>query len=169
LFFGLTGAALLVSSDVSNQGAGRLALHGFLLLQLGNASWAAGSIWHRRQAPLAHPIVSGAIHQLAAGLAVAPLALAIHGHPIALSVRGVSALVYLVVFGSIVGYSSYIYALSHLSVAMVSIYPYVNPVVAVILGWFFYREVFGIREALAMLVIFAGVAIVKRYSPAHDH
>jgi drug/metabolite transporter (DMT)-like permease len=168
LFFGLAGAALLVSSDISNQSAGRLALHGFLLLQLGNACWAAGSIWHRRQAPLAHPIVSGAVQQLAAGLAVAPLALAAHGHPIVPSVRGISALVYLIIFGSIVGYSSYIYALSHLSVAVVSIYPYVNPVVAVVLGWFFYREAFGIREALAMLVIFTGVAIVKRYSPAHD-
>jgi drug/metabolite transporter (DMT)-like permease len=44
----------------------------------------------------------------------------------------------------------------------------VNPVVAVILGWLFYREAFGLREAVAMAIIFAGVAIVKRYSPAHD-
>jgi drug/metabolite transporter (DMT)-like permease len=47
-------------------------------------------------------------------------------------------------------------------VAVVSLYNYVNPVVAVILGWFFYREPFGVREAVAMGVIFAGVALVKR-------
>jgi drug/metabolite transporter (DMT)-like permease len=49
-------------------------------------------------------------------------------------------------------------------VAIVSVYPYVNAVVAVALGWMFYREPFGRREALAMAIIFAGVAIVKRYS-----
>ena len=68
------------------------------------------------------------------------------------------------IFGSIVGYSSYIYALSNLPVAIVSIYNYINPVVAVFLGWLFYREPFGLREAVAMAVIFVGVATVKRYS-----
>jgi len=47
-------------------------------------------------------------------------------------------------------------------VAVLSIYNYVNPVVAVILGWIFYREPFGLREAAAMAIIFTGVAIVKR-------
>jgi drug/metabolite transporter (DMT)-like permease len=69
-----------------------------------------------------------------------------------------------VVFGSIVGYSAYAYALDRLPVAIVSIYPYANAMVAVALGWLFYREPFGVREALAMTIIFAGVAIVKRYS-----
>lgn len=76
-----------------------------------------------------------------------------------------AAILYLMVFGSIVGYSAYIYALSHLSVAVVSIYPYINPVVAVILGWLFYREPFGVREAVAMAIIFAGVTLVKTFSP----
>jgi drug/metabolite transporter (DMT)-like permease len=78
--------------------------------------------------------------------------------------HGVAALLYLVVFGSIVGYSAYIFALDRLPVAIVSIYPYVNSVVAVTLGWLFYREAFGMREAAAMVIIFAGVALVKRYS-----
>jgi drug/metabolite transporter (DMT)-like permease len=73
---------------------------------------------------------------------------------------------YLVVFGSLVGYSAFVYAMDTLPVAVVSVYPYVNAVVAVTLGWLFYREPFGWREAGAMLVIFAGVALVKRYSHA---
>jgi len=76
----------------------------------------------------------------------------------------VAGLVYLIIFGSIVGYSSYIYALSHLRVAVVSVYPYFNTVVAVFLGWWFYREPFGLRETAAMIVIFTGVALVKRAS-----
>jgi drug/metabolite transporter (DMT)-like permease len=74
------------------------------------------------------------------------------------------AILYLVVFGSLVGYSAYVYAMDKLPVAIVSIYPYVNAVVAVTLGWIFYRERFGWREAAAMVVIFAGVALVKRFA-----
>ena len=66
-----------------------------------------------------------------------------------------------VVFGGIVGYSAFIYTMHHLPVALVSIYTYVNPMVAVALGWWVYREPFGWRETVAMIVIFAGVAIVK--------
>jgi drug/metabolite transporter (DMT)-like permease len=69
-----------------------------------------------------------------------------------------------VCFGSIVGYSAYAYALDRLPVAILSVYPYVNAIVAVGLGWLFYREPFGVREAVAMVVIFAGVAVVKRYA-----
>ena len=65
-------------------------------------------------------------------------------------------------FGSIVGYSAYAYALDTLPVAVVSIYPYINSIVAVGVGWLFYREPFGIVEAVAMVIIFIGVAIVKR-------
>lgn len=165
MLVGLAGAAVLVSPGISHHDGGGMVVRGFLLLQLGNACWALGSIYHRRQPTRAHPIVSGAVQQLAAGLAVVPLAFVFPGHGIVPTFRGMAALVYLIIFGSIVGYSAYIYALSHLPVAIVSIYPYVNPVVAVILGWLFYREAFGLRETAAMLIIFAGVAIVKRYTP----
>ena len=75
-----------------------------------------------------------------------------------------AALLYLVAFGSIVGYSSYIYVMDRLPVAVISVYSYVNAIVAVALGWLFYREPFGAKEAVAMTVIFAAVATVKRYS-----
>lgn len=163
MLVGCAGAALLVSSGLSREGMGGAILHGFILLQLGSAAWSFGSLYQRRQPARAHPIVTGAIQQLAAGLVFVLPALLIPERPIVPTFRGVAALCYLVVFGSIVGYSSYIYALSHLRVAVVSIYSYVNPVVAVILGWLFYREPFGAREAAAMVIIFLGVAVVKRY------
>jgi drug/metabolite transporter (DMT)-like permease len=160
---GLAGAALLFTPE-TGAGIDRAVLHGFLILQLGMAAWSFGSIHQRRNAGKAHPVMAGAAQQLAAGLALAPLALAVPEHPIHWSTRGVAALLYLVFFGSIVGYSSYVYAMDRLPVAIVSVYPYVNAVVAVALGWLFYREAFGRREFLAMLIIFAGVALVKRYS-----
>ena len=164
MLVGLAGASLLFTPDWHTHTFNANLLSGFLILQLGMAGWSFGSIYQRRQPGGAHPIVIGAVQQLAAGLAFLPLTLLFHEHAVEWSFRGVAALLYLIVFGSIVGYSAYIFALDRLPVAIVSIYPYVNSVVAVTLGWLFYREAFGLREAAAMAIIFAGVALVKRYS-----
>ncbi|HLY17484.1 MAG TPA: EamA family transporter [Bryobacteraceae bacterium] len=164
MLVGLAGAALLFAPDLHTHTFNAGLLNGFLVLQVGMAGWAFGSIYQRRRVSGVHPIVTGAVQQLAAGLSFLPLALVFHEHPVEWSLRGAAAVMYLVTFGSIVGYSAYIFALDRLPVAVVSIYPYVNSVVAVTLGWLFYREPFGPREAAAMAVIFTGVALVKRYS-----
>ncbi len=166
MLVGCAGAALLVAPGASASALGMAAVYGFVVLQAGNAAWSYASIYQRRKQPAkTHAVVTGAVQQLAAGLLFALLALVVPERPIHWSARGVGAILYLVAFGSIVGYSAYMYALMHLPVAIVSIYPYVNPIVAVFLGWLFYREPFGVREAMAMAVIFAGVTIVKWYTP----
>jgi drug/metabolite transporter (DMT)-like permease len=162
---GLLGAGLLFMPDAGAHSIDRNLLSGFLMLQIGMAGWAFGSIYQKRKAGLAHPIIAGGVQQLAAGVILLPFMLAIPQPPVHWSSRGVLALLYLVVFGSIVGYSAYAYAMDRLPVAIVSLYTYINAVVAVGLGWLFYRERFGVNEAFAMLIIFAGVAFVKRYSP----
>ena len=164
---GLAGAALLVGPGALEGGATSNIVKGFLVLQLGCFCWSFGSLLQRKREAIAHPIVNGGVQQLAAGLAFLGPAVLIGGD-ITWHVRGLGALFYLVAFGSIVGYSSYVYALQHLPVAVLSIYNYVNPVVAVTLGWIFYREQFGGREALAMGIIFTGVAIVKRAEARRD-
>ena len=161
MIVGFGGVALLLSGEVGAGVFGHAAWSGFLLIQAGMVAWSGGSLYQRRQRADAHPIVVGAVQQLFSGLAVLPLAVICGNHHVAWSARGVAALFYLVTFGSIVGYSAYAYALDRLPVAVVSVYPYVNSVVAVALGWLFYREPFGAREAAAMLVIFAGVGLVK--------
>ncbi|HYO82869.1 MAG TPA: EamA family transporter [Bryobacteraceae bacterium] len=137
---------------------------GFILLQAGALCWCLGSLLQRRLKTEAHPVVSGAVQQLAAGLTYLPFALLIPEHPVHLSTRGVLAAAWLVIFGSVVGYSAFIYAMEHLPVPIVSTYTYVNPVVALALGWLFYREPFGSREFLAMTGVFVGVAAVKYFS-----
>ena len=164
MLVGLGGAALLFAPDVHTHTFHAGLLSGFLILQLGMAGWAFGSIFQKRQVTGTHPIVIGAVQQLAPGLSFLPLVLLFPGHPVHWSLRGGLAILYLVMFGSIVGYSAYIYALDRLPVAVASIYPYVNAMVAVTLGWLFYREPFGLREAAAMAIIFTGVALVKWYS-----
>jgi drug/metabolite transporter (DMT)-like permease len=165
IVIGALGAVLLIAPQAMQTQSGRQLLAAALLLQVSNFSWSLGSVRQLRLKTQAHPIVNGAVQQLAAGLALIPFAIFHGGQPVHWQPRAVAAALYLVVFGSIVGYSSYVYALSHLPVALVSLYTYVNPVVAVFLGWVFYREHFGWTELAGMLVIFAGVAIVKRFTP----
>jgi drug/metabolite transporter (DMT)-like permease len=164
MIVGLAGAALLFTPDATGLAIDRKLVTGFLVLQFGMAGWSFGSIIQRRKAGKAHPVIAGGVQQLAAGLAMIPVALVSRDWTVHWNFRGVAAICYLITFGSLVGYSSYVYAMDRLPVSMVSLYPYVNVVVAVTLGWLFYREPFGRRELLAMLIIFAGVAIVKRYS-----
>lgn len=161
MLVGLGGSVLLVVPSSIHEGVSGPLLRGFLTLQLGCCAWAFGSILQRRQTTKAHPVVSGAVQQLATGAVYVLPAWLARPHPLAWSGRSVGAVIYLVLFGSVVGYSAYIYALSHLPVSVVSIYNYVNPIVALFLGWWFYREPIGVLEILAMLIIFAGVALVK--------
>jgi drug/metabolite transporter (DMT)-like permease len=166
MMVGLLGTVLLVGPSAIQNGLGGPVLIGFFLLQFGSAGWSLGSILQRRHPTLAHPVISGAVQQLATGIVYSIWALFAPAKAIHWTPRGVGAVLYLVVFGSIVGYSAYLYALEHLPVSVVSIYSYVNPVVAVFLGWLVFRESFGVREILAMCVIFVGVALVKKFSAA---
>lgn len=161
---GLFGASLLFTNDMAGRAIDQNMINGFLILQIGMAAWSFGSIYQRRQAGKAHSVIAGGVQQLAAGLMLLPFAVGIREDPIHWSTRGAAALLYLVCFGSIVGYSSYVYVMDRLPVAVVSIYSYVNAIVAVALGWLFYREPFGLKQAAAMVVIFAAVAVVKRAS-----
>jgi drug/metabolite transporter (DMT)-like permease len=164
MLVGVAGVAVLVSSP---RFASEISLSGtqlfwaFLLLQFGSAAWSTGSILQRRLKSRAHPFVSGAIQQLATGIAFGfPAAFSVgHTHWTA---RGIGATLYLAVFGGAIGYSCYVFAMNRLPVAIASTYTYVNPMVAVLLGSLLYGEPFIPREGAAMVVIFAGVGLVKR-------
>jgi drug/metabolite transporter (DMT)-like permease len=167
LLVGFTGVLLLVApaawAAVTQHtfASGGAVVLAFFILQISGASWALGSLLQRNRHSRAHPFVLGGVQQLSTGLALlAPSAFQLpSAHWTA---RGMGAIVYLAIFGGIVGYSCYALALSRLPLAIVSIYTYINPVVAVFLGWWVYQEHFGLREAGAMAVIFAGVAMVRR-------
>ena len=134
---------------------------GFLVLQVGSFFWNTGSILQRRWRATTHPLLTGAMQQTAAGLVYLVAALAVQERAVTVSATGICGLLWLVTFGSIVGYSAYIYSLETLPISLVSIYTFINPVVAVTLGKLFYDEPFGRKEITAMAIIFAGVLIVK--------
>jgi len=161
LMIGLCGVIFLVLPAAMREGFGGQTLAGFLILQLSGIGWVAGSLLQRRVKTHVQPFVSGAVQQAAAGAAMFIPAAIFEHFPRGVTARSEFAVAYLVVFGSIVGFSAFIYSMTHLPVAIVSIYTFVNPVVAVFLGWLFFREPFGYREAVAMAIIFTGIALVR--------
>jgi drug/metabolite transporter (DMT)-like permease len=162
---GAAGSALLFvpggSALASGSAPGSLIVAGFVLIQLGYVSWSVGSILQRRQNSKAHPIMSAAVQQFAAGAAFIVPAL-LQSQTTHWTTRGIEATLYLTVFGGIIGYSAYVITMARLPVAIASIYTYVNPLVAVLLGVWIYGEQFTAREGIAMGIIFLGVALVKR-------
>jgi drug/metabolite transporter (DMT)-like permease len=162
---GFLGAALLVTPDFSHPSGGLGFLAGFAITQFGVAAWCSGSILQKRHPTQASPWLTLGIQQLAGGLAFVPVAILAPHDPLHFTLRSSAAILYLVVFGSWVGYTAYIYGLARFPIAVFSVYPYVNCVVAVALGWLVYREPFGLKETAAMLIIFLGVGIVKWQTP----
>lgn len=168
MLVGLAGVGFLIApAALASATNSQALLKGFVTLQIGAAVWSVGSIAQRRLATRAHPIVSGAVQQFATGLAFVMPAL-LQSRTAVWDAKGIGAVVYLAIFGGVIGYSAFIFSMDRLPVALVSIYTYVNPIIAVLLGWVFYREAFGWREVVAMLIIFAGVAMVKQSSRAME-
>lgn len=160
VLLGLGGVAVLVDPGAREH----VDLAGTAALLAATVLWAAGSLYSRR-APLPKPaLLAVAIELLGGGVALVLTGLAIGEGPridlAAASPKSLLSFAYLVVFGSIVGFTAYIYLLNHTTPARVSTYAYVNPAVAVVLGWAFAREQLTARTALAGAVILAGVVLL---------
>ncbi|HYP13429.1 MAG TPA: EamA family transporter [Bryobacteraceae bacterium] len=164
IIVGFLGVLILVAPAALGAPGSQGIIQGFLLLQFSVCCWCLGALLQRRLPTQANPIVSGAVQQFAVGLFYTPLALLVPAHPIRWSDRGILALVWLVLFGSIVGYSAFTYSMEYLPVAIVATHTFVNPIVAVFLGWLILAEPFGWREALAIVAVVLGVALVKIFS-----
>ena len=162
LAIGLLGVLLLVLPPAWHEGWTGATVTGFGLLQISALGWTFGALLQRRVRTGSPPVVTGGIQQLAAGLVMFLPAAVFETAPHAITTRSLLAIVYLVIFGSLIGFTAFIHSMARLPVALVSIYLFVNPIVAVFLGWFFFREPFGWTAFWAMLVVFAGIAVVKR-------
>jgi drug/metabolite transporter (DMT)-like permease len=160
LLLGLAGTALLIGAHPRD--LLRADLRGPAALTLASASWAFGSVFYKRRHPDVGPIVAAAIEMLAGGAAVTVVGLAAgEARGVHLTAAGLEALGYLVLFGSILGYSAYAYALRHASATAVGTYAYVNPPIAILLGWLFLGEPIGARTVVAMGLIFGAVLWIQ--------
>src|SRR5262249_55416606 len=159
------GIVLLVWPELDVKGGGGF-LVGVLAAQFACIGWALGSLYSRRRghgeakeenvlATAAFQMFFGGISLLIAGSAIGEASVLAFNPPTAL------ALAYLIVFGAVFGFSAYAYALKHLPVATVSLYAYVNPLIAVALGTLILREPLSPRLAIASAVVLVGIALVK--------
>ncbi len=133
---------------------------GLVALLIASLSWSFGSVWSRGR-DLPSPFMSSAAQMLCGGVAMCIVGTAVgerfDGMP---SAHGTAAFAYLIVFGSIIGFSSYIWLLHHVRPTLVSSYAYVNPAIAVALGAWLAGERFGSHELGAMGVILLGVVAI---------
>jgi drug/metabolite transporter (DMT)-like permease len=160
---GFTGIVLLVWPQLVRGGAvGRGFLFGILSLQIASLGWSIGSSYSKRHARGDNVFSATALQMLSGGVMMLILATA-RGEWSALTFtpRSAVAFAYLATVGAIGGFVAYTYALRHLPVSLVSLYAYVNPVIAVALGVAVLGEPFTARMAVAAALVFGGVAIVR--------
>jgi drug/metabolite transporter (DMT)-like permease len=163
LLIGFSGIVVLVWPEIRMGTAGsRRFLLGVALLQIASLGWSLGSAYSRRFARDDHVLGTAALQMLAGGIYLGTLG-AIRGEwaHVAFNTRTAAALIYLATIGAVGGFVAYTYALRHLPVSFVSLYAYINPIIAVALGVVLLDEPFTLRMALAAVFVLAGVGVVR--------
>lgn len=168
LVLGFAGLALLVD-PTGQEGAEPL---GALAIVLGALAWSAGSIYSQRSALPKDTLLGAAMGMLAGGVLLAAVSGARgEWNDATFSTEALLATAYMVVVGSLIGFSAYVWLLKTVPASTVSTYAYVNPVIAVLLGWAFNDELITARTLLAGAAIVVGVALMVSRTekrPAHE-
>jgi drug/metabolite transporter (DMT)-like permease len=153
---GFAGIALLLDPE------GGATWSGIALVGGSALAWAVGSYLSARL-PMPRDVLAATTYEmLAGGILLLPFGLAEHPDPAEFSGKSIAAFFYLVVFGSLIGFTAYIWLLANVPLGTVSTYAYVNPVVAIALGVIFLDEIVTWRIAAGALIVLASVAVVVR-------
>src|ERR1035438_2236762 len=163
LGLGVVGVAMLTGAELTVKGS---SLWGLLAVLLGSLSWSLGVVISPRlKLPndalgrTALPTICGAVMLLAA----AGLTGEFHAtHWASISLKSILGLAYLIVFGSIIAFTSYTWLLQRCPPALVATHTYANPVVAVFLGWLFASEPLTLRVVLASMAILAAIVLIRK-------
>jgi drug/metabolite transporter (DMT)-like permease len=165
LVLGFAGLVLLVDPS-GEEGAEPI---GALVIAFGAFAWAAGSLWSRRAPLPKDTLLAAAMGALAGGALLALVSVATEDLGGArFTPEAVGATAYLIVAGSLIGFSAYVWLLKVAPASTVSTYAFANPVIAVLLGWAFNDEVISVRTLLAGAAIVVGVALMVSRSVRED-
>ena len=160
LLIGIVGVGILVQPA----GVSAAYLLGSLVILGAAFAWAAGSVYARRAPLPRRPLVATGMEMIGGGIALLVLSAATgelsRVHPERISWQSLVALLYLTVFGSLLAFSSYVWLLRHTRAAVAGTYAFVNPAVAVLLGWGFLGEALTSRVLVAGAVIILAVVVV---------
>jgi drug/metabolite transporter (DMT)-like permease len=165
ILIGLVGVGVLVGGvarDYSNPSS----LWGSIAILMGAFSWSLGIIYSRRSRLSGNPLLLSAL-SLLAGSAMLLVAATVFGEAQGFALSQVTtkswiALAYLILFGSVIAFTAYTWLLEHYSPTLVATHTYVNPVVAVFLGWAFGGEVLTVKVAVAAAMVVGAVVLVDR-------
>lgn len=163
---GFAGVLLLFAGKGTSDLSGdKFKLISFFVLITGTIGWATGSLYSKYKEVDASVTMKAAVQMLAAGIVALLTGLITNeqkGFIVCdISVQSFLALLYLIIMGSLVTYMAYIWLLSVRPPALVGTYAYVNPVVAVFLGWLIAGEAISEQQMIALVVILAGVILVN--------
>jgi drug/metabolite transporter (DMT)-like permease len=163
LVLGLIGVAVLIKPDPAQSHG---SLIGTLAVLLGSFSWSAGIVYSRRSQLAGDPLMMSAL-SLLSGAAMLLTTGFIVGeyrdfHPADVSARSLLALVYLITFGSVVAFTAYNWLLERFPPTLVSTHTYVNPIVALLLGWGFANERLDLSLLLATVLVISAIFLVHR-------
>jgi drug/metabolite transporter (DMT)-like permease len=168
LALGFAGVAALVVGS----GSGRASTSGIVIVVIAAISWAGGSVWSQTAPTARRPLVTTGMEMLCGGIGCLVTAAASGEfadlHITSIGVRPWIAFAYLIVAGSMVAYSAYVWLLRNVRLSLVTTYAFVNPVVAVALGALLLREPFTIRSAAATVAVVAGVVLMLRRPQADE-
>lgn len=164
---GFAGVALLLQPGEQSEGASLLALGACVLAAV---MWASGSFASPRLKLPGDPLVASAWQMLLGGVVIVAVGLAVgeasEVDPEAFSLRSVAALLYLIVFGSWLAFTAYAWLLQNAPISRVATYAYVNPVVAIVLGFLILDEVVTATTLVGAAIIVVSVALVTRIESA---
>jgi drug/metabolite transporter (DMT)-like permease len=164
ILLGFGGVGLLMGRSALNSGPGVFV--GSLAVVLGALSWSVGIVYSRRSHLSGHPLLLSALSLLAGSAQLLLVGTAVgeyRGFSFAsVSLRSWLALGYLILFGSVVAFTAYNWLLEHYSPTLVATHTYVNPIVAVLLGWFFAGEVVTLNVLLSTVMVIGAVMLVDR-------
>jgi drug/metabolite transporter (DMT)-like permease len=164
LAIGFLGILVLVWPDLTRGGAGgRAFVLGVIGLQIACVAWAAGTSYAKRHKIAQEPFSASAVQMILAGVMLLSLAtVAGEWKALTFTAQTLGAMAYLTFAGSLVAYTAYVYAVKYLPLSLVSLYAYINPVIAVVLGTLMLDEPLSGRIVLAATMVIGGSALVGK-------
>jgi drug/metabolite transporter (DMT)-like permease len=162
LITGLSGIVMIFGEHLSEFSNSNYRI-GIFLTFAANLSWAIGSVWIKKKNQDSNPFLNAGLQMLFGGLLLIPISLLLDDYStINWSNEVIGSLAYMILVGSVGAYACYSYAIKKLPMTIVSLYAYINPIVAVILGWLILDEKLNSRIGIAILITIAGIYLVNR-------
>ena len=162
LITGLSGIVMIFGEHLTEFSDSNYRV-GIFLTFAANLCWAIGSVWVKKKNQNSNPFLNAGLQMLFGGLLLIPISLLLDDYSsIQWSDEVIYSLVYMILIGSVSAYACYSYAIKKLPMTIVSLYAYINPIVAVILGWLILDEKLNTRIGIAILITIAGIYLVNR-------